>query len=154
MEENVSFRQILERKITEKPAGFEATTSQFDPTLYETFTPKTEIFHWKTSRAKRAYPTPKPRKVHIRPSSPQRKTYDPFLKRDQLDASVMQALDMLRRHSDVFMGDTIYLSDVKRAFRFSARKHHPDAGGEATTFMNLKKAYDLVLPQFPKENEI
>jgi len=34
--------------------------------------------------------------------------------------------------------------DIKKAFKLKAKRHHPDAGGDARSFVEIKKAFDIL----------
>jgi DnaJ-class molecular chaperone len=44
------------------------------------------------------------------------------------------------------------VEDVKRAFRRKALKCHPDQGGAASTFQEVKKAYDAIMKLYAQES--
>ena len=51
------------------------------------------------------------------------------------------------------VGPESSLEDVKRAFRRKALKCHPDQGGSAAKFQELKRAYDAIVKLFAAEEQ-
>lgn len=46
------------------------------------------------------------------------------------------------------------LADLKKAYLSLCKKHHPDAGGNAKDFIQLKKEYDYIFENFKYMNNI